>query len=314
MMMIRLDGRNSNAWKGFVLEKKRRIRSLLAAVCLSLVWPETVNARFMQIIYIDRDVPQCEAIFIGAITGVAKKGTTRWGPETLDNLIVSTVVQLPLKGHLAKGQKFSFQHWKAQPASGNMMNGYSSFNFKESGLYLLFLKKDERGVHLAAPEDWRTVQFSPAMLDAAKAAPQKTDLTAYVLDVLNKILEVQTDNCSATLSLLEGSQIFDARLHDPETKAAFVKKLHDLTKTAKDDNTLLTTYTYLGKLREVNVIPDIVEYIVSGSGTSVQRTNAIDWLQGFREEEQKKALQTVIVRSKDERVLEYARKRFPAAD
>ena len=86
--------------------------------------------------------------------------------------------------------------------------------------------------------------------------------------------------------------------------------LTDMAHRSEEENARMTAYTALGRLNQTDVIPEIIAFVVGNSGLPSDRYNAINWLQGFSDAEQVKALQEIIARAQDPDVVRYARMRL----
>ena len=89
------------------------------------------QARLVQGFSVDVDVPKCDAIFIGKVTGISKEGTEDTKGEKLDVLNVTTKAEFPIKDSIAQGQELSFRHFRLSPSTRDVINGFSSFDFQE---------------------------------------------------------------------------------------------------------------------------------------------------------------------------------------
>ncbi len=269
------------------------------------------HARPVRMNVIDSDAESCGVVFVGKIETITKTGTDKGGPEILDLLEVKTKVMIPVKGGLKKDDAFTFDHWDVNPATPPMINGLSSFPLEKDKTYLFFLEKTEGGTYkLAAPESY-IVEFPAKLIPVLKKAPKGKSPAAHVINILVRLVEKLKGDCHAPVWLLSTSQKFKDRLKKNKTRETFVKTLVKLTKTAKDESTLLTVYNFLGKLNETSVIPGIVNFIVTDE-TTIIKQNAINWLQGFPDADQAKALEQIIDQSKDTYVVQYAKKRLKA--
>ncbi|MFH1437214.1 MAG: hypothetical protein ABIJ56_16015 [Pseudomonadota bacterium] len=270
------------------------------------------HARPVRMNVIDSDAESCDVVFIGKIKKITPTGIDKSGPEILDLFEVKTKVLIPVKGGLKKDDPFSFDHWDVNAATPPMINGLSSFPLEKDKIYLFFLEKTDDGKYrLAAPESYG-VEFPAKLIPALAKAPKGKSPAAHVINILVRLVEKLKGDCHAPVWLLSTSKMFKDRLKMKKVRENFVKTLVKLTKTAKDENTMLTVYSFLGELNETSVIPDIVNFIVIDQETKIIKQNAVNWLQLFPDADQVTALEQIIDQSKDSCVVQYAKKRLKA--
>ena len=186
-----------------------------------------------------------------------------------------------------------------------------AFTFEPQHVYLLVLQKAEDGEYeLPAPEDTRIVEVSTRTFPSIERLPRDAAPLDFAIDVLVKILEEEEGQCAAAIWLLERSEVFKGRLEENGIKEHFVHTLLRLTKSAQDEGTLNAAYTFLGRLNETSAIHDIIQFITQEQETTISKSNAINWLQGFPPEQQINTLKLIIEQAHDEGVLEYAKQRL----
>ena len=291
-------------------------KSFLFTACFMLlsILSAAGHARPVRMNVIDSDAKSCDVVFIGKIETIKKTFTDKSGPEILDLLEVKTKVGIPVKGGLKKGDAFIFDHWEVNAASPPMINGLGSFPLEKDKTYLFFLEQTDDGKYkLAAPESY-IVEFPAKLIPALKKAPKGKSPAAHVINLLVGLVEKLKGDCHAPVWLLSTSRMFKGKLKKKKPRKKFVKNLIQLTKTAKDESTLLTVYNFLGELNETSVIPDIVKFIITDQETKIIKQNAVNWLQCFPDADQVKALEQIIDQAKDTYVVEYAKKRLEACE
>lgn len=267
------------------------------------------HARPIRINVLDSDVEDCAWVFIGKVESIVETGTSQSGVEKLDILRVDTKVRIPVKGKLKAGDSLSFMHWKVNASSPPMINGLSYVPLEKGSLYLFFLEDDHGQARLIAPESW-IVRIPGALVKVLKQKPKGKSPKSHLLNLLIGLIENIKGDGHAAVHLLSTSKALKSRMKTKKFKKSFVKSLVKLTRSAKDENTLLAAYTFLGELDETSVIQDIVDFIAEDKETGIIKQNAVNWLQGFSPVEQAKGLEEIIKKSKDPAVVEYAKKRL----
>ncbi len=282
---------------------------LTIPVLAALLASHPCHARPIRINVLDSDVEDSAWVFFGKVESIVKTGTSQGGVEKLDMLSVATKVRIPVKGKLKAGDSLSFLHWRVNASSPPVINGLSYQPLDKGATYLFFLEDDNGQARLLAPESW-IVKVPGPLVKVLKQTPKGKSPTSHLVNLLVGLVENIKGDGHAAVHLLSTSKELKSRLKAKKFKKSFVKSLVKLTRSAKDENTLLAAYTFLGDLGETSVIKDIVDFIAEDKETGIIKQNAVNWLQGFSPGDQAKGLEEIIKKSGDPAVVEYAKERL----
>jgi hypothetical protein len=264
------------------------------------------------------DIKDVDAAFIGTIVSEHEVIASTTGPfrSTVKIMEFGLLVDIPFVG-VKTGQDAKLRHPVLLPNQGPVINGFGPVVLTKGKAYLFLLRRSAPNVfELRAVEDGsRHVELEPAILPSLVPLARKAKEPAdRATDVLLGVLERCSGGCAGAVWLVGGAIKRAGKAGPTAWRQRHRVALLRVVSKSQHDNTLLAAYTELGRLGVTSVIPRIVNVACQDpKKTKRILSNVINWLQGFSDAEQARALKTIVARAKDPSVVRYARSRLDNA-